>query len=258
MRYYKILPKDLICLDFQYHEGLNVDKHKIDDKEYGYGLSFSDADHVVGFCYLPDCFIIAEVEIPDDAIVYHFDGHSKADKIIMKNLRPFWSVDTIEALIREGVPIKLHMNDILCAATKKGYLEAVEYLVGQGADIHWKNEEPICSACYGGHLEVVKFLVGQGADIHSRLDLPICLASKGGYLEVVKFLMGQGADIHSRQDWSICLASEGGYLEVVKFLVEQGADVNKAWVYVTWAVDPVPLDVEDYLAECFWERYCHD
>ena len=37
-RYYKILPEDLICRGFQYHEGLNIDTNTIDADECSYGL----------------------------------------------------------------------------------------------------------------------------------------------------------------------------------------------------------------------------
>ena len=227
--YYKILPDNLICRDFQYQEGLNIDTNTIDEYECSYGLHFADKKHILDFCGYGT--IIAEVEIPEAAIVYHFDDKSKADKIVLKNLRPLWSVETIEALIQEGVDIESYVNRMLCNSTKNGYFDIVEYLIEHGADIHASHDCALRWSSNYGHLDVVKYLVEHGADIHACDDDALCWASENGYLEVVKYLVEQGANIHACYDYALRNASKSGYFDVVKYLVEQGANIHADYNY---------------------------
>ena len=230
--YYKILPDNLICRDFQYKEGLNIDTNTIDEYECSYGLHFADKKHILGFCGYGS--IIAEAEIPEDAIVYHFDDKSKADRIILKNIRPLWSVETIGALIREGVDIESYVNRMLCNSTKNGYFDIVEYLIEHGADIHASHDCALRWASICGRLDVVKYLVEHGADIHACDDDALCWASENGHLEVVKYLVEQGANIHACYDYALRNASKSGYFDVVKYLVEQGANIHAHYNYAIW------------------------
>ena len=241
--YYKILPEDLNCRGFQYHEGLNIDINKINAEECGYGLHFADKKHILNFCGYGS--IIAEVEIPEDAIVYHFDDKSKADKIILKNLRPLWSAETMEALIQEGVDIESYKDGMFFIPVKGGDLDIVKYLVGHGADIHAYDDYALCFASENGHLDIVKYLVEQGANIHAGDDDALYLASEYGYLDVVKYLVEQGADIHTGHDFALREASSGGHLDIVKYLVEQGANIRARNDYaIRYAGAP---EIKEYL-----------
>ena len=222
--YYKILPEDLICRGFQYKEGLNIDTNTIDENECSYGLHFSNAEHILGFCGYGS--MIAEVELPEDAIVYHFDDKSKADKIILKNIRPLWSVETIEALIQEGVDFEFFKNSMFYEAAKNGYLDIVKFLIEHGVNIHENNDYILRWASDGGYLDVVKCLVEHGANIHADDDYALRWSSHNGYFDIVKYLVEQGANIHVRDDGALRWASENGHLEVVKYLVEHGANIH--------------------------------
>lgn len=221
-RYYKILPENLNCDGFQYHEGFNIDVHKIDECILGYGLHFADAAHILSFCDYGS--MIAEVEIPDDATVYNFINEFKADKIILKNIRPLWNIETIETLIQEGVEFETYINDMLCEATKRGYLDIIKYLVWHGANIYSENDDILCLATCNGHFDIVKYFVEQGADIHAQGDYPLRVASKYGYLDIVKYLVEHGADIHAYDDYALRIASANGHPDIVQYLVEHGAN----------------------------------
>ena len=222
-KYYKILPKDLICKGFQYQEGLNIDTKKITPYKCDNGLHFADAEDIFDFySYGP---IIAEVEIPEDAIVYHFDNKSKADKIILKNLRPLWNVDTIKDLIRNGAIIETEKDNLLCNASENGYLDVVKYIVEQGANIHIYDDCPLYWASYYGYLDIVKYLVEQGANINVNERI-ICFTLERGHFDVAEYLIEHGANIHARDDGALRWASEYGHLDVVKYLIEQGANIH--------------------------------
>lgn len=238
--YYKILPEDLICRGFQYHEGLNIDTNTIDKNESGYGLSFSDAKHILHSCSSGS--MIAKVEIPNDAIVYHFNDKSKADRIILKNIRPLWSVETIEDLIREGVEFKSCRICVIYEALKNDYSDVAKYLIEQSTGIH---NYTLCHACVFGSLDVVKCLVEHGADIHADNDHALRVASDYGHLEIVEYLVEQGADIHADADYALRIASENGYLDIVKCLVEHGANIHACDDYaIQYAGTP---EIEEYL-----------
>ena len=230
--YYKILPEDLNCKGFQYQEGLNIDTKKITPYKCDNGLHFADAEDILYFCNYGS--MIAEVELPEDAIVYHFGNKSKADRIILKNIRPLWSVETIGALIREGVDIESYVNRMLCNSTKNGYFDIVEYLIEHGADIHASHDCALRWASICGRLDVVKYLVEHGADIHASDDVALQWASYKGHLDVVKYLVEHGANIHACYDYALRNASKSGYFDVVKYLVEQGANIHAHYNYAIW------------------------
>ena len=222
--YYKVLPEDLICREFQYHEGLNIDINPIDEEKYGYGLHFSDAAHIMNFCDFGS--MIAEVEIPEDATVYHFGEKSKADRIILKTFRPLWSVDTIKALIQEGVEFESYKNFMLREAASRGVLDVVKFLAEHGVNIHKDYENALCIASDFGHLDIVKYLVEHGSDIHAVEDYPLRWASHDGHYDIVLYLVEQGANIHAWDDWALGSASALGHFDVVKYLVEHGANIH--------------------------------
>ena len=246
--YYKILPKNLKCREFQYHEGLNIDTKEITPYACDNGLHFSDAEHILSFCDYGS--MIAEVELPEDATVYHFGEKSKADRIILKNLRPLWSVDTIEALILEGVEFESYKNFMFYETAGRGVLDVVKFLAEHGANIHKDYENALCLASNLGRLNIVKYLVEQGADIHTVEDRPLRQASHNGYSDIVKCLVEQGADIHALDDSALRWASCNGHLDVVKYLLEQEANIHaRDDGALRWASEDGHLDIVKYLVE---------
>ena len=214
--YYKILPQNLKCRGFQYHEGLNIDTNKIDAKKYSYGLHFADAKHILSFYGYGT--IIAEVELPNDAIVYHFDDQSKADRIILKNLRPLCDVETMKALILEDVDVESYKNYMLCEAARNGDLDTIKYIAEHGANVHAGNDYALYLASQYGHFDIVKYLVEQGADIHACDDDALCMASRYGYFDIVKYLVEHGANIHVNDDYAIWSAKTPEIKKYLKFL----------------------------------------
>ena len=246
-RYYKILPENMCCKGFQYQEGLNIDTKKITPRQCDNGLHFADAEHILGFCGYGS--MIAEVEIPDDAIVYHFCTKSKADRIILKNIRPLWSVETIEDLILDGANFEDHKGDMLFIAARNGYLDIVKYLIEHGITTCSKNDA-LQDSSANGHLDIVKYLVEQGSDIHALDDYPLRWASHNGHFDIVLYLIEQGADIHTRNDCALRWASEYGYFDIVKCLVEHGADIHAVNDYpLRIASEEGYLDIVKYLIE---------
>ena len=80
---YKVLPDDLTRRGFRYQEGLNIDTLPIRPVENGWGnwgLHFVDIDHLLGVARRGT--MIADVEIPEDAIVYEFPLALKANRLI--------------------------------------------------------------------------------------------------------------------------------------------------------------------------------
>ena len=214
--YYKILKEDLNCRGFQYQEGLNIDSKEITPYECDNGLHFADAKHILSFYDYGT--VIAEVELPKDAVVYHFDDKSKANKIILKNLRPLWSVETIEALIQEGVNFELHVDEMFYFAIQKGYLDIIRYLAAHGADIHAYEDYALRIASANGHPDIVRYLVEQGADIHNLDDEALQEASVHGYFDVVKLLIANGANPHARRGYAIRYAKTPEIKEYLKSL----------------------------------------
>ena len=253
--YYKILKEDLNCRGFQYQEGLNIDTNEITPYECDNGLYFADAKHILSFYDYGT--VIAEVEVPKDAVVYHFDDKSKANKIILKNLRPLWSVDTMEALIQEGVNFELHVDEVFYFAIQKGYLDIIKYLAAHGADVHDRGDYPLRIASENGHLDIVKYLVEQGADVHVDYDSALRQASYYGYTDIVKYLVEQGANIHAGRDDALRWAVSHGYLDLVKCLVEYGANIHALDDHaLRYASENGHLEVVECLVEHGARKYC--
>ena len=87
--YAKILHSSLCHYGFIYKIGLNIDTIPFNPKgecQSG-GLYFCKYSDI--YLYLDNGTLIADVEIPEDAIVYHEKNKkSKANKLIIKNIRP--------------------------------------------------------------------------------------------------------------------------------------------------------------------------
>ena len=198
MKYYKILSSDLTHHGFKYQEGLNIDTNPFDETpDCGGGLFFSDSEHILSFVGYGN--LIAEVEVPDGTKIVQVEDKYKAHSIVLKNIKPIWTVDTFKYFIEESINIHADDDFALIYAAKNGNLELVKFLVDKGANIHADDDWALKYAAGNGYLEVVRYLVSKGANIHAyddyALDCAFRHAAENGHIEVVKFLVSKGANI---------------------------------------------------------------
>ena len=209
MKYYKILSSDLTHHGFKYQEGLNIDTNPFDETpDCGGGLFFSNAENILSFVGYGN--LIAEVEVPDGTKIVQVEDKYKAHAIVLKNIKPIWTVDTFKYFIEESINIHADNDYALIYAAKNEYLEVVRYLIENGADIHADNDWALICAAQNGHLEVVKYLIDKGA----KNDYVLQSAAQDGHLEVVRYLVNKGANIHADNDW----AFKYGTAEVITYL----------------------------------------
>jgi hypothetical protein len=99
-KYIKVLSENLKHYNFIYKEGLNIDHipFNTDANCKSGGLYFTTIEHVYGFLLFGA--LIADVEIPTDAKVVHLPNKSKADKIIIKNIRRWDTELDLEKIIK--------------------------------------------------------------------------------------------------------------------------------------------------------------
>jgi hypothetical protein len=96
--FFIILPDKLGDGNDKYVEGLNVDESFDPSCVYPYtGLIFTDIHYI--YACLRKGPLIAEVEIPADAITRQQDIYCKASKIIIKNIRPWKDVLDLERAV---------------------------------------------------------------------------------------------------------------------------------------------------------------
>lgn len=92
-KYYRLLSGNMVHHDFQWKEGLNVDTNEFTyDEICGGGLFFCERKDI-HYWISHTTFLIADVTLPDDARVVHFINKSKADKVILSNIRPITDFD---------------------------------------------------------------------------------------------------------------------------------------------------------------------
>ena len=183
MKYYKILRSNMTHHGFVYKEGLNIDTEPFDKTPAcGGGLFFSDAQNILAFVNYGN--LIAEVEVPDGTKIVQVDDKYKAHSIVLKNIKPIWTVDTFKYFIEESINIHADDDFALIYAAKNGNLELVKFLVDKGANIHADDDYALRYAAENGHLEVVQYLIDKGADIHADDDY----AFKYGTAEVITYL----------------------------------------------------------------------
>ena len=153
MKYYKILSSDLTHHGFKYQEGLNIDTNPFDETpDCGGGLFFSDAQNILSFVNYGN--LIAEVEVPDGTKIVQVEDKYKAHAIVLKNIRPIWTVDTFKYFIEEGINIHADDDWALQSASENGHIEVVRYLIDKGANIHARNDY----AFKYGTAEVITYL----------------------------------------------------------------------------------------------------
>jgi ankyrin repeat protein len=148
-------------------------------------------------------------------------------------------LDTVIALIANGVDVRCHDNESLLWAAFKGREGIVRHLLASGADVHENAVEPLAWAATHGSLEIVKLLVEAGADVNGSENAPLTGAAAGGHNDVVEFLrdrvpLGAGANPTSGpQDGRRPLrsAAERGHTRIVKQLLAAGAppDQDSDW-----------------------------
>lgn len=98
-KWIRLLYTDMKHHGFKYAEGLNVDIlpfNPIADCGPG-GLYFCEEAHFMSWLDARHT-LVADVEIPDDAQVSHMNNKSKADKIILKNIRPIEQLECLNDL----------------------------------------------------------------------------------------------------------------------------------------------------------------
>jgi len=182
---YKYLNPDLTHFGFKYKNGLNVDTipfNPSDSCKPG-GLYYAPKDilHFVGNLN----GYIAEIEIPEDALIYKDLGRPekwKADKIIIKKKYKI-TVKLLERMIKDGVRFDLDVKNLLLRKVAyQNRLDIVKFLVNSGAD---ELNFVLNFASYYGHLNVVEFLVNSGAN---NLNEALEYAFNYGHWHIVEFL----------------------------------------------------------------------
>lgn len=135
--FYKILNASLTHHGFQYKEGLNVDTIPFSptgECKAG-GLYFTTEEFILENINLGN--LIADVEIPEDAVVYEEKEKSKANKLILKNIRPIEEFITslpYEKLLRyvsvhrEVLKYVLNQTEELCLRAVQAHGESLEYV----------------------------------------------------------------------------------------------------------------------------------
>lgn len=131
LRYYKLLHKSLIHHGFEYKLGLNIDivPFNPSDNCLGGGLYFFNEYQLLRWNkYIKDIYYISEVDLPVDAKIYHEEGKSKADKIILKNLEIF-----DEGNLEKYVNLNLNKNK--CLEVVRQNVHVLEYVKNQPLEI---------------------------------------------------------------------------------------------------------------------------
>lgn len=132
--YFKLLNIDMYHYGFQYKEGLNEDTREFNKQENSFGLHFADQNSIMSFLEYGDD-LIAEVEIPtgEPIVIFKSDcdrrsNKYKAKRIILKNIRPLWTLDTFKYLVEE-CNVNVDYEDFLInTAEMNGFNDIANYL----------------------------------------------------------------------------------------------------------------------------------
>lgn len=95
-KFIKLTNIECIHNDFKFNEGLNIDTIPITKKECDPGgIYFTTLENIYKWLRYngKQMYYAWDIEIPEDAIVYHYSDKSKADKIILSNCRPIYELD---------------------------------------------------------------------------------------------------------------------------------------------------------------------
>jgi len=128
----KIFNRDDCHHGFQFHDGLNVDTVPFNPNgtcQPG-GLYFTTKKHVCEF--LDFGSFVREVTVPDDAIVYHEDRKSKADRLFLHERRSLAEAETWDWLIKAGADVHADNDCAIRWASEHGHTSVVELLKKHG------------------------------------------------------------------------------------------------------------------------------
>lgn len=156
--YFKILADDLMHFDYVYHEGLNEDPKPFDEgtKKKG-GLFFTDEKHILEFCDLGNK--ISEVIIPEKEKVVQVEDVYKAHRIILKEIKELWDLETFKWMAASGVDLHAGSEYAFRMAIENGYIEVVKYLMNAGTDIHALNDDAFHIAMSCKNTEIINLLM---------------------------------------------------------------------------------------------------
>ena len=223
-KYYKITNKEECHYGMEYKNGLNIDILPFDPTGpcCPGGIYFADKENICKFLNY-GCFI-REVVIPGDALIYHENNKSKADKVILKERRDLSKVETWQWMIEEGIDIYIRDtvkdNKCLLYAMSNGHTAIVQFLINNG--VNFCNYDFLCCIEYG-YTEIAKLLLDHGVDKISCKNSALCIASEYGYKEIVKLLLDYGAD---NPGHALQYAASHDHTEIVSLLLNHGADDN--------------------------------
>ena len=148
---------------------------------------------------------------------------------------------TIFSLIRCGVDIIRHINELFIMAVMDKNLEFVKFCVEHGADINYDNGEPIWISCTRSlNVDIAKFLLQNGSTIdHINSDTietgMICLSLGNHinintnifeFIELINLLIENGFCINDKIDRLLIHSAGCGLPDLVTYFINLGADVN--------------------------------
>ena len=215
--FYKVLRPDLIHHGFRYRPGLNIDTVPFDPSESCKpgGLYFADIKNLLKFLNYGNQ--IAEIEIPDDSLVYIENNKFKTDKFIIGNI--ITNETEILQLLKQSRDAGCPWNESTCEfAAKNGHLEVLKWVKDNGCP--W-NEWTCVDAALNGHLDVLKWARDNGCLWNSYTCHDAAL---NGHLEVLKWARDNGCPWNER---TCANAAANGHLEVLKWARENGCPWNK-------------------------------
>ena len=118
---YKILHKSMVHNDFKYKEGLNVLQQPFNPNGScrSGGLYISTEPHN----FIDFGTLLADVQLPEDALVWVESGKLKVDKLILSNIREIPDVVYLLAVSKcarlKDIPIQRITYDICLAAVRR-------------------------------------------------------------------------------------------------------------------------------------------
>ena len=178
--YFKVLNNNMEQYGFQYKEGLNVDTNEFNSKANSFGLHFSDQTSIMSFLEYGDD-LIAEVEVPIGEPIVSFKNDNsicyKAKRIILKNIRPLWKLDTFKYLIEE-CNVNVNYDDYLInVAIMSGCNDIADYL--KNIRRNKKMKKIICFECGNKSTDYVfkksiRKYEGDGFKFDLEVETPYC------------------------------------------------------------------------------------
>lgn len=265
--YYKLTNPKLTNRNFQLVLGLNQDPNFNPDPsiECTGGLYFCELSQVLYWSWKLGYKHVVDVVIPEDAKVIHFQDKSRADKLLLSNLRPISNIyeylypiadmsvkeyimtqlvennciETIKRIhtahdLRKDVRYfqRINVQTSMDRAAENGHLEVLKFLYNIGATC---STSSMIWAASNGHLDVLKFLHSVGVKCTERA---MYYAAMKGHLDVLKFLHSIGVTC---DEDAMDYAARNKHIDVLKFLHSIGAKCSTN--AIDWAAEKGHLDV---------------